>query len=90
MSKLILLAASATLILLGPIAGACLGIHPAILPFVGIGCGLVAAVHGAPPLPDCDDAPSAGAEADARILSNYTVDYSPNRGIGITDVGGAA
>ena len=85
-----LLVAAAILILFGPIIGVYLGVHPAILPLVGIAFGLVAAVRGAHPLPDRDGAPSAGAEADAEILCNTTVHYSPNRGIGITDVGGAA
>jgi hypothetical protein len=89
MSKLLLFLA-AILIFLGPVAGVYLGIHPAILPFLGIVCGLAAAVRGAGPLPDFDDsAPSAGAEADAKILSKTTVEYSPKSGIGITDVGGA-
>jgi hypothetical protein len=33
---------------------------------------------------------SPGAQADAKILCNTTLDSSPHRGIGITDVGGAA
>ena len=85
-----LLVAAAILILFGPIVGVYLGVHPAILPLVGIGFGLVAAVRGAHPLPDRDGAASAGAEADALILCSTTADYSPNSGIGITDVGGAA
>ena len=85
-----LLAVAAILIFFGPIVGVYLGMHPAILPFLGIACGLAAAVRGAQPLLHCDGAPSPGAEADAKILCNATVNYSRNSGIGITDVGGAA
>jgi hypothetical protein len=84
-----LLVTAAILILFGPIIGVHLGVHPAILPLVGIAFGLVAAVRGAHSPPDRDGAPSAGAEADAEILCNITIDHSPNSGIGITDVGGA-
>ena len=116
MNKLLWLIA-AVLIFFGPIAGVYLGIHPGILPFLGIVCGLAAVVRGAQPLPDgasrrmavlgdCmrtaavvrgaqplpdgDGAASAGAQADAKILCNTTLDSSPHRGIGINDVGGAA
>jgi len=116
MNKLLWLIAI-LLIFLGPIAGVYLGIHPGILPLLGIVCGLVAIVRGAQPLPDgtsrriavlgdClrtaamvrgaqprpdgDGAASPGAQADAKILCNTTLDSSPHRGIGITDVGGAA
>jgi len=85
-----LLSVAAILIFFGPIVGVYLGVHPAILPFLGIACGLAAAVRGAQPLPDRGGPPSAGAEADAKILCNTTVNYSPNSGIGITDIGGAA
>jgi hypothetical protein len=91
MNKL-LWCAAAILILLGPIIGLYLGLHPGILPFLGIACALVAVVRGTRALPDVapdGDAPSTGAEADARILSNTTVNYSPKSGVGITDVGGA-
>jgi hypothetical protein len=87
MNKLLFVAAF-ILIFLGPLAGAYLGIHPAILPFLGIACGCVAVARGARPLPEGDGAPSTGAETDARILSNTTVDYSPKSGSGITNVGG--
>jgi hypothetical protein len=89
MNKLLWLIAT-LLIFFGPIAGVYLGIHPGILPFLGIVCGLAAIVLGAQPLPDGDGAASAGAQADAKILCNTTLDSSPHRGIGITDVGGAA
>ena len=89
MNKLLWLIA-AILIFFGPIAGVYLGIPPVLLPFLGIACGLAAAVRGAQPLLHCDGAPSPGAEADAKILCNTTVNYSRNSGIGITDVGGAA
>src|SRR5262249_6243101 len=85
-----LLAVAAILIFFGPIVGVYLGMHPAILPFLGIACGLAAAVCGAQPMLHCNGAPSPGAEADAKILCNTTVNYSRNSGIGITDVGGAA
>jgi hypothetical protein len=90
MNKLLWLAA-AILIFVGPIMGVYLGIHPGILPFLGIACGLVAVVRGTRALPDIvpdGDAPSTGAEADARILSHTSVNYSPKSGTGITDVGG--
>jgi hypothetical protein len=89
MNKLLWLIAT-VLIFFGPIASVYLGIHPGILPFLGIICGLAAIVRGAQPLPDGDGAASAGAQADAKILCNTTLDSSPHRGIGITDVGGAA
>jgi len=116
MNKLLWLIAT-LLVFFGPIAGVYLGIHPGILPLLGIVCGLVAIVRGAQPLPDgtsrriavlgdClrtaamvrgaqprpdgDGAASPGAQADAKILCNTTLDSSPHRGIGITDVGGAA
>jgi hypothetical protein len=78
------------LFFLGPVIGVYLGIHPGILPLLGIVCGLVAIVRGAQRLPDPDSggAASGGAQADAKILSNTTLDSSPHRGIGITDVGG--
>ena len=85
-----LLVVAAILIFFGPIVGVYLGMHSAILPFLGIACGLAAAVRGAQPLLHSDGAPSPGAEADAKILCNTTVNYSRNSGIGITDVGGAA
>jgi len=78
------------LIFFGPIAGVYLGIYPGILPLLGIVCGLAAVVRVAQPLPDGDGAASSGAQADAKILCNATLDSSPHRGIGITDVGGAA
>src|SRR5262249_60610086 len=68
-----LLAVAAILIFFGPIVGVYLGMHPAILPFLGIACGLTAAVRGAQPLLHCDGPPSPGAEADAEILCNTTV-----------------
>lgn len=116
MNKLLWLTAG-LLIFFGPIAGVYLGIPPAILPFLGIACGLVAVVRGAQSLPDgasgriavlgdglrtaavvrgahplCDGdgVASAGAQADAKILCNTTLDSSHHKGIGITDVGGAA
>ena len=89
MNKLLWLV-TAILIFLGPIVGVYFGIHPAVLPFLGIVCGLAAVVRGSRPLPEGEGAPSTGAEADAKILSNTTVDNSPKSGIGITDVGGAA
>jgi hypothetical protein len=89
MNKLLWLIA-VLLIFFGPIGGVYLGIHPGILPFLGIVCGLAAIVRGAQPLPDGDGPASAGAQADAKILGNTTLDNSPKRGIGITDVGGAA
>ena len=49
-----------------------------------------AVVRGAQPPPDGDRVASPGAQADAKILCNTTLDSSPNRGIGITDVGGGA
>jgi hypothetical protein len=85
MNKLLWLIA-VLLIFFGPIVGVYLGIHPGILPLSGIACGLAATVRGAQPLPDGDGAVSPGAQADAKILSNTTLDSSPNRGIGITDV----
>ena len=78
------------LIFFGPIVGVYLGIHPGMLPFLGIACGLAAIVRGAQPLPDGDGAASAGAQADAKILCDTTIDSSPDRSIGITDIGGAA
>ena len=60
MNKLLWLV-TAILIFLGPIIGVYLGIHPALLPFLGIACGLVAVVRGARPLPEGVGAPSAGA-----------------------------
>jgi hypothetical protein len=87
MNKLLLLIA-AILIFLGPIAGVYLGIPPVIvlfLPFLGIAPGLAAVVRGAQPLPDADGPASPGAQADAKILCNTTLDSSPYRGIGITD-----
>ena len=89
MNKLLWLIA-AVLIFFGPIAGVYLGIPPVIVPFLGIACGLAAIVRGTQPLPDADGPASAGAQADAKILCNTTLDSSPHRGIGITDVGGAA
>jgi hypothetical protein len=89
MNKLLWLIAI-LLIFFGPIVGVYLGIHPGVLPFLGVVCGLVAIVRGAQPLPHGDGAASEGAEADAKILCNTTLDSSPRRGIGITDVGGAA
>jgi len=89
MNKLLWLIA-AILIFFGPIAGVYLGIPPVLLPFLGIACGLAAIVRGAQPLPDGGGAASPGAQADAKILCNTTLDSSPRRGIGITDVGGAA
>jgi hypothetical protein len=86
MNKLLWLIAT-ILIFFGPIAGVYLGIHPGILPILGIVCGLAAIARGARPLPHSDGAASPGAQADAKILCNATLD-SPNRGIGITDVGG--
>jgi hypothetical protein len=88
MTKLLWLVA-AILIFLGPIIGVYVGVHPAILPFLGIICGLAAVVRGAKPLPEGDGSPS-GAEADAKILCNETIDNSTKSDIGITDVGGAA
>jgi hypothetical protein len=88
MNKLLWLFAI-VLIFLGPIIGVYVGIQPAIFPFLGIVCGVAAIVRGTRPLPEGDGAPSTGAEADAKILCNTTVDYSPKSGIGITDVGGA-
>jgi len=96
MNKLLWLV-TAILILLGPIIGIYLGIHPVLLPVLGILCGLVAVVRGARALPGGARAlsygggsPSTGADADARILCDVSVDHSPKSGIGITDVGGAA
>jgi hypothetical protein len=89
MNKLLWLIA-ALLVFFGPIPGVYLGIHPGILPFVGIICGFAAIVRGARPLPDGNGAASAGAQADAKTLCNTTLDSSPQRGIGITDIGGAA
>ena len=89
MNKLLWLIA-ALLIFFGPIAGVCLGMYPDILPLLGIVCGLAAIVRGAQPLPDGDGAASPGAQADAKILCNTTLDSSPHRGIGITNVEGAA
>ena len=89
MNKLLWLIA-AVLIFFGPIAGVYLGIHPGILPFLGIVCGFAAVVRGAQSLPDGDGAASAGAQADAKNLCNTTLDSAPNKSIGITDVGGAA
>ena len=71
-------------------AGVYLGIPPVLVPFLGIACGLVAIVRGARPLPEADGPASPGAQADAKVLCNTTLDSSPNRGIGITDVGGVA
>jgi fatty acid desaturase len=90
MNKLLWLVA-AILILFVPIAGVYLGIPSVIvlfLPFLGIACGLAAVVRGAQPRPDADGPASPGAQADAKILSNTTLDSSPNRGIDIIDVGG--
>jgi hypothetical protein len=89
MNKL-LWAIAALLIFFGPIVGLYLGIHPGILPLFGIVCGLAATVRGTQPPPDGHGAASAGAETDAKILCNTTLDNSPHKGIGITDVGGAA
>jgi hypothetical protein len=89
MNKLLWLIA-ALLIFFGPIAGIYLGVHPGLLPILGIACGLAAIVRGAQPLPDGHGAASPGAQADAEILCNTTLDSSPHRGIGITDVGGTA
>src|SRR5215472_2007887 len=115
MNKLLWLIAT-LLVFFGPIAGVYLGIHPGILPLLGIVCGLAAIVRGAQPLPegaratrhvavvgdglrtaaivrgaqprpDDDGAASPGAQADAKILSHTTLDNTPHRGIGITDVG---
>ena len=83
MNKLLWLIAT-VLIFFGPIVGVYLGIHPGILPFLGIICGLAAIVRGAPPLSDGDGAASAGAQTDAKILCNTTLDSDPHRGIGIT------
>ena len=91
MNKLLWLIA-AILIFFVPIAGVYVGIPPVIVPFspfLGIACGLAALVRGAQPLPQADGPASPGAQADAKILSNTTLDNSPNRGIGIIDVGGA-
>jgi len=89
MGKL-LATAAAILIFFGPVIGVYVGVHPIILPFVGIACALVAIVRGAQPLPAGGGAPSPGAEADAMILANHSVYQPPDRGFGITDVGGAA
>jgi hypothetical protein len=89
MNKLLWLIAT-ILTLFGPIVGAYLAINPGILPILGIVCGLAAIVRGAQPLPDGGGPASPGAQADAKILCNTTLDNSPDRGIGITDVGGAA
>jgi len=89
MNKLLWLIAT-ILIFFGPIASVYLGIHPGILPLLGVVCGLAASVRGAQPLPDGDGETPAGAQVDAKILCNTTLDSSPHRGIGITDVGGAA
>ena len=89
MNKLLWLIAT-ILIFFGPIASVYLGIHPGILPILGIVCGLAAIVRGALPLPDGGGPASPGAQADAKILCNTDLDNSPHRGIGITDVGGAA
>ena len=89
MNKLLWLIA-AILIFFGPIAGVYLGIPPVLVPFLGIACGLVAIVRAAQPLPDAGGPASPGAQADAKVLCNTTLDSSPNRGIGITDVGGVA
>jgi fatty acid desaturase len=88
MNKLLWLIA-AILIVFIPIAGVYLGIPPVIvlfLPFLGIACGLAAVVRGAQPLPDADGPASPGAQADAKILCNTTLDCSPYRRIDIIDV----
>lgn len=83
MNKLLWLIAT-ILIFFGPIAGIYLGIHPGILPILGIVCGLAAIVRGAQPLPDGDGPASPAAEVDAKILCDTALDNSPRRGIGIT------
>ena len=89
MNKL-LIAAGLLLLLVGPLYFGEIGIPPLFSMLAGVACGVIGIVRGAQPLPSgAGLAPSRGAETDAKLLANHTVDYVPNRGIGITDVGGA-
>jgi len=87
MNKL-LIVAGLFLLLVGPLFSAEVGIPPLLSMLAGIVCGLIGIVRGAQPLPSGRGlAPSRGAEVDAKLLANHTVEYAPKPGIGITDVG---